>query len=247
MKRIFIAAWLALSVTGAGECWTSRTYQLITVKSLRLMPASFQRIMLRHKEEILSGCLRPDEAPESGHTYDLKAQSGSLQDRILELSESIPRRIRAQAPFRELAADFGRLAHYAADLNDLLIIGAADPREDQYRQDFAIYLEKNIELFPWIFDGHEHPLLMAGKEREYIHEVASAAVERYDRLGEAYFPAGVLVSSDTFDPKSLPFGIANLSYNRSISRTVQLWFHIWKKSHGDTTLTPLLKSKGDHP
>ena len=51
------------------------------------------------------------------------------------------------------------MAHYIADLNDPLVLSDEDPRETQYRADFAIYLEKNIELFPWIFDGHEPSIL----------------------------------------------------------------------------------------
>jgi hypothetical protein len=117
----------------------------------------------------------------------------------------------------------------------------ADPREAQYRVDFAIYTEKNIEKFPWVFDGHEHEMLEASNLRNYIYQIASQASAKYPRLGEAYFPNGILVSSDTFDPRSLPFGIASLSYSHSITNTVQVWFHTWKESHGDITYTPLYK------
>jgi hypothetical protein len=119
----------------------------------------------------------------------------------------------------------------------------SDSREPQYRIDFAIYLEKNIEKFPWIFDGHDHYLLEEDNLKEYIHQLALHVSTKYPRLGEAYFPQGRLVSSDTFDPRSLPFGIASLSYSHCITNTVQLWFHVWKKAHGDTTYTPLYKQK----
>jgi hypothetical protein len=131
-----------------------------------------------------------------------------------------------------------------ADLNDPLLLKDDDPKEPHYRIDFAMYAEKNIEKYPWVFEGHENDLLKEGKFREYIHEVATRASSKYGRLGEAYFPnGGPMVSSDTFDPRSLPFGIASLSYSHSISRTVQVWFHTWKQSNGDITYTPLYKKK----
>ena len=218
-------------------------YQIITVQSTKLMPATFQRIMKRHKEEILLGCLKPDELGEESHFYDLENRKGFLEDRILELTREIPEKIQTHRPFREIAVDFGRLSHYLSDLNDPLLLRNTDPKEPQYRIDFAIYAEKNIEKFPWVFDGHEQDLLKEDRLRDYIYQVASQASAKYPRLGEAYFPHGTLVSSDTFDPRSLPFGIASLSYSHSITHTVQVWFHTWKKSNGDITYTPLYKKK----
>ena len=218
-------------------------YQIITVQSTKLMPASFQRIMKSHKEEILQGCLKPDQQGEESHSYDLEKRSGFLEDRILELMREIPEKIRTHHPFREIAVDFGRLSHYLSDLNDPLLLRDTDPKESQYRIDFAIYAEKNIEKYPWVFDGHEQDLLKGDRLRDYIYQVAAQASAKYPRLGEAYFPYGALVSSDTFDPRSLPFGIASLSYSHSITHTVQIWFHTWKKSNGDITYTPLYKKK----
>lgn len=238
MWRIAILFFLAAALVSRADCWTPKTYQLVVVKSVRLMPGSFRRVMMRHQVEILDGSLHPDAELESHHTYDLKTKSGFLQDRILELSQVIPQKIHNHATFAEVARDFGRLSHYMADLNDPLILGDNDPREPQYSTDFAVYTEKNIGLFPWIFDGHEDPVLQKGNEKEFLYNIASTAVEKYDRIGEAYFPEGALVSSDTFDWKSLPFGIASLSYSHSITRTVQMWFYVWRKAHGDTTFTP---------
>lgn len=249
MRRIIPFLLIAMLLAGFGDCWTSKTYQVIVVKSTRLMPGSFRSVMMQHKEEILAGCLRPDTEPESHHAYDLKSRSGYLQDRILDLCNTIPQKIYKHVKFSEIARDFGSLSHYMADLNDPLIIGDGDPREETYRADFAVYAEKNLELFPWIFDGHEDAMLQAGKEKDYLFKIASASVEKYDRIGEAYYPEGSLVSSDTFDWKSLPFGIASLSYSRSITNTVQIWFYVWKKAHGDTTVTPLFSKPKErsHP
>ena len=242
MNRVFVFFFLGILFPVAPlHAWTSQTYQIITVQSTKLMPATFQRIMQRHKEEILRGCLKPDELGEESHFYDLDGRKGFLEDRILELTREIPEKIRNHRPFREIAVDFGRLSHYLSDLNDPLLLRDTDPKEPQYRVDFAIYAEKNIEKYPWVFDGHEHDLLKADRIRDYIYQVASRASAKYPRLGEAYFPHGMLVSSDTFDPRSLPFGIASLSYSHSITNTVQIWFHAWKKSNGDITYTPLYK------
>jgi hypothetical protein len=207
------------------------------------MPLSFRNVMYRHKEELLIGCLHPDDLGESAHLYDVATRGGYLQDRILELTKEIPKKIYNHVSFKEVATDFGRLSHYLADLNDPLQLSDADSRESVYRTDFAVYQEKNIDLFPWVFDGHEDPLLNKDQMEAYIYQIADRTVQQYPLLGESYFPNGVLVSSSTFDPRSLPFGIASLSYNHSISNTVQVWFYVWKKSNADMSYTPFYSKK----
>ncbi len=188
------------------------------------MPLSFRNVMYRHKEELLTGCLQPDDLGESAHRYDVATRKGYLQDRILQLTQDIPRKIYNHVPFSEIAIDFGRLSHYLADLNDPLLLSGSDSREPVYRADFAGYQERNIDIFPWVFDGHENAFLKKGQMESYIYEIAARSIRSYPLLGQSYFPNGVLVSSSTFDPRSLPFGIASLSYSHSISNTVQVWF-----------------------
>lgn len=249
MRRFLPLIFLLLQVVAA-ESWTAKTYQLIVVQSTKVMPFSFRNIMYQHKKEILEGALRPDQLTESEHRYDISTQSGYLLNRITELSESIPKKIYNHTPFGEVASDFGALSHYLSDLNDPLLLADTDPREPTYHDDFPVYLEKNVSMFPWIFSGHENPLLKKDQLRDYLTGLASRSAKDYGVIGDAYYPDGKLVSSDTFDWRSLPFGIANLSYNHSIESTIQMWFYVWRKSHGDITYTPFYnepKSKRGKP
>jgi len=241
MRSMILSLIFVCCCYSESEAWTSKTYQLIVVKSVELMPASFRNIMKQHQEEILSGVLRPDSDGESVHQYNVTSKSGFLQDKLISLSQQIPVEIHDHHPFREIAVDFGRVAHYIADLNDPLILSDEDKKESTYREDFAVYAEKSIPKFPWIFDGHVNSLLEKSDFQDYFYSIASDTVQKYARIGEAYYPDGVLVSSDTFDDRSHPFGIASLSYSHSISDTVQLWFYIWRKAHGDISFTPFYK------
>lgn len=243
MRRVFLCCSLIFLMIEFSEGWTPRTYQIIVVKSVRLMPAAFRNVMLQHKEQILAGAIRPDDLTEAEHTYNVDTQSGYLQQQIVTISGQIPLKISTHVPFREIAEDFGRLSHYMADLNDPLILKDSDRRESTYRTDFARYLEKNIDVFPWIFEGHEHPLLRKESQLDYIQHIAFDTAKKYSLLGEAYYPNGRLVSSDTFDPRSLPFGIASLSFTHSISNTVQIWFYVWRKAHGDINYTPFYSKR----
>ncbi len=243
MHRLCLTLIFSISFYCCSEAWTSKTYQLVVVKSARLMPLSFRNVMYRHKEQLLTGSLHPDNLGEAAHRYDVKTRRGYLQDQILQLIQDIPKKIYNHAPFSEIAVDFGRLSHYLADLNDPLLLSDADRRESVYRADFAVYQEDNIDRFPWVFDGHENSLLRKGQIESYIYEIAAGAVRSYALLGDAYFPNGVLGPSATFDPRSLPFGIASLSYDHSISNTVQVWFYTWKKSNADISYTPFYSKK----
>jgi hypothetical protein len=238
MRLAYLVMIALLVLPGRAFCWTSKTYQLVVVNAVKLMPESFRNIMYRHKEEILQGSLRPDNLGETAHVYSTTSRSGYLQDRVQELATEIPRKIHDHVPFRELAFDFGALSHYISDLNDPLVVFDSDPRESQYRVDFAIYVEKNIDKFPWVYYGHEDPLLKEGKIAAFVYEIASRGEKPYAYLGQSYFPKGTLVSSDTFDPKSLPFGIGSLSYSHAISNTIQVWFDVWRRAHADLERAP---------
>ena len=201
------------------------------------MPLSFRTIMRKHEKEILSGAIHPDSYPESDHS------SGYLEDAIEKRVELIPQEMHNHQKFGIVAGEFGRLAHYLADLNDPLVLMDTDSREGTYRNDFAIYAEMNIPKFPWIFDGHIDKTLEKNQIAEYLKTQAERAARNYQEIGEAYYPEGTLVSSNTFDEHSLPFGIASLSYSHSVSSTVQVWFYIWRKAHGDTSFTPFYSEK----
>jgi hypothetical protein len=232
-----------LFVSPNAESWSAKTYQLIVVKSVEVMPFSFRHIVLKHQEEILDGSLHPDQLGESKHTYDLQKKTGTIQQRVDELVKTIPKNIYNHAPFSDVCRDLGRLSHYMSDLNDPLLLSDRDTRESTYHDDFAIYAENNIPLFPWIFSGHENSALKKDQVDAYIYQIASNTAQYYSQIGDAYYPEGQLVSSATFDPKSLPFGIASLGYSHSIESTVQIWFYVWRKSHGDITYTPFYNEK----
>lgn len=243
MRRLSLVLIFLISFLSFSEAWTSKTYQLIVVKSVKLMPLSFRNVMYQHKKELLTGCLKPDNLTEAGHRYNPNTRSGYLQDQIILLSQEIPKKIYNHVPFSEIAFDFGRLSHYLSDLNDPLLLLDGDGREPSYAADFAMYQERNVDVFPWVFDGHDNSLLKKGQLEAYVFEIASRSTRAYPLLGQSYYPKGVLVSSSTFDPRSLPFGIASLSYNHSISNTVQMWFDTWKKSNADMSYTPFYSKK----
>jgi hypothetical protein len=243
MRRLILLMILASVACSTAECWTPKTYQMVVVQSAKVMPLSFRNIMYQHKSEILSGALIPDQPGEPSHRYDVSSHSGYLYDRIAELVTLIPKRMNERANFAEVAFYFGSLSHYLADLNDPLLLMDNDSREPAYRADFAGYLERNIPLFPWVFSGPESDLLKKDQLQEYVFQTAQQATRNYAVIGDAYYPEGALVSSDTFDLKSLPFGVASLSYSRSIENTVQIWFYVWRKAHGDTKFTPFYNEK----
>lgn len=243
MRRLILLLILISAVCSSSECWTPKTYEMVVVQAVKVMPLSFRNVMYQHKKEILQGSLVPDQPGEAEHRYDVNSQSGYLGDRIAELARLIPKRMNERASFAEIAFYFGSLSHYCADLNDPLLLIDDDSREPAYRADFAGYLEKNIPLFPWIFNGPESELLKKDQLQEYVFQTAQQATRNYAVIGDAYYPEGTLVSSDTFDLRSLPFGVASLSYSRSIENTVQIWFYVWRKAHGDITFTPFFNER----
>src|SRR5262245_5125656 len=92
--------------------------------------------------------------------------------------------------------------------------------------------------FPVVLDGKPSPSL--GKDR--IEEFGLASARRssafVDHVRSAYTPAGKRISAAAFDEKSLPFGVASLSYSQAVNDIARLWTHLWRRAGGDITGQP---------
>jgi hypothetical protein len=45
-----------------------------------------------------------------------------------------------------------------------------------------------------------------------------------------------------FDKKSIPFAVAYLSYNYSVTDTAKVWYYLWKELKGNLSFAPYSKN-----
>ncbi len=84
-----------------------------------------------------------------------------------------------------------------------------------------------------------HALMMA---------TAREVGKSYELIGPAFKNDGTPRSRDALDERSIPFGIASLSYSRAVSDIVLVWHSLWASVDGDLSGTPYLdQTPGQEP
>jgi hypothetical protein len=222
--------------------WTEKSYERVAEKSSMLMPTSLRAVLSTHKERLLEGAVAPTRlAGEAGHVEDPGGKR-FLKEAILRQVQKIRRLLRDRAPFSEITFEMGVLSHYLADANHPLQTSSTDPREPEYRADYAVYLEKQMhEKYPLVFQGYGDAHLKRGDVEAFVESSIQRSRRKYPRIGQDYIRRGRLVSSKVFDEFSFAFGVGALSYSHAVGDTVKLWLFLWKEAGGDIEGLPTLE------
>jgi hypothetical protein len=231
--------------------WTPSMDERIVREAVRLMPASLRGILQTHADEMKAG-LKDAAGDEAGpfHTMEEGRPGASAAARVQTLASQIVALIDGRQPFAQVARRMGEMAHYVGDLNNPLHVCSEDPREPGYALDYAEYVESNLDRYPLVFYGWGDPSLdlpgvpgSLGRDADLMAFGAAAARRArryYPAIRRAYAPGNREPVALRFDVRSLPFGVASLSYSHSVTDTARVWLHVWNKAHGDLQGTPYL-------
>jgi hypothetical protein len=232
---------LVLAVPGA-RAWRPETRLHMVDEAVRLMPESLRLALEAHRDALLRGTLEPmtsEDEPPHRPSWD----GGSLDAEVVKAETALVEAVERPAPFREVAADFGRLAHFVADAG--FPPGAAGRAGEARYAHFADFCESRRPRFPLVFYGHEDPDLERGDFRAFTLRILHQARAEDGELARAYAAAGDPPDPTAFDDRSIPFAVASLSYSRTVTNIVRAWLAAWTQAHGDLGRTPYLRSP-DH-
>lgn len=219
------------------SCYSDRIYQEIAIKSLSLMPKALRNVLKLHMDELLAGAAESASLKNSEDHFLFNDNSyGKANLRIKQISDKIVYDVYHHVSFNVIAREFGYVAHYITDLNNPLHISKGDNISKQCEIEFNKFMVNNLEKFPFVFYGYSSKHLENNDIQAFTNSIMQRSIILRDRLMEKMYIDGKVVSAIRFDEKSAVFGVAAISYQHSISNTVQLWFHIWKNAHGDTLL-----------
>jgi len=221
--------------------WTDATRQRMLKDALRIAPPALTDILTAYEKQLVRGMLDPsrreDEEVHWQHADDgrgLAAHGVALKD--TEIRAMLEER---RSP-RRIAYEFGTLAHLVADLAFPLSVSDADAREPLYRDAYRRYIESKLGRIPFVFDRQPPPDLVRGNLEAFALASARLAAGNYKPIGPAFRDDGTPAGPQALDERSLPFGIASLSYSHAVSNITWVWMHTWKSVNGDMNGTPAL-------
>ncbi len=192
------------------------------------LPPDLARQVVRHQREFTAGASAAARWPRSFH----RSGGGSgLERTIQKQCERLAAAIRGRAPFSEVVAGLGTLAHLAVDMNAPFL--AASPT-DPYAQAFAEYVATAAPRVPLVFYGQRRAAIagasgglegMLSPRRPEADLLGRLVRDDMDRLGgpRAW---GLL------DDRSSSFGTASLLLNHAATDLANLASWIWLHAGG---------------
>jgi hypothetical protein len=207
--------------------------------ALRLLPVSLRELLGHRRRALLAAMLAPGSTEDRpDHWQHPEGAYGTGALRAESEAEGLIAAVDAHEPLAGIVARFGRLAHWVADVNDPLHTADRDPRLARYYVDYQEYLESQIPRFRLVFLGYRSEVLSRSGPRAFLLQSATRSREYARAVRRAYTPEGVRVSSQSFDERSLAFGVGALAYSNAVNDVVRVWLWAWEGCHGDTAGTP---------
>ena len=207
-------------------------------RSLPWLPPDLARQMERHERSFAAGALAAADWPRQ---YHMPGARPGLQGAIKAQCERLAAAIRSRAPFPEVVAGLGALAHLTADLDAPFLISRPG---DPYAASFGSYLPTAASRIPLVFYGQERAMIAGAAEgvgaatsarRREAEVIADLVREDLDRVGG---PA----SWRRLDDRSTTFGSASVFLNHAASDFANFASWVWFHAGG---LVPDLPSQQD--
>lgn len=221
------------------QAFTPRTRDTVVEKSVTLMPGALARQLRRHARALHEGA----QAGLDRTGIHRELNDPELIGRALEKeAQRAVALLDDHAPMREVVRTFGRLAQLTTDLSFALNVCNDDPREDQFFDDFALYVERKLPKFAVTFEGYAEPHLAGDDLPGFAAAIAATARRDYGGIVLSYFPVGRSRHPSDFDERSVAFAAASLETSLAVTSTARLWLYVWHRAGGDLTGTPFLES-----
>jgi hypothetical protein len=225
----------------AGSMWTPAAREKMVSDALKVAPPALARMILKHPESLLSGLAEAALTEgTAAHREDGAGTKGGAGAALEALGSRAVAALDGHRPMSEVVRLLGAMAHLAADVNDPFLTsprGGGTP----IAPDYALYVEKNLRLFPVVFYGWTEAG-GAAPEEGGLRDLGSAALASaarargyFDHIERAYAAGG---TGRTFDVRSVPFGVASICYSRAVTDIARAWTDVWRRAHGDFTGTP---------
>lgn len=219
-----------------GFCWSEKINIKIAEICLEFMPTYLKMLMKKHNEELIRGIKEANSIILQKYTD----RSGENKiDFLIELSfkegEKIIDLIRQQKPFKEVIFHFGKCASFISFANDPLFIMDDDANEIYYSLLFYKFVEINISDFRIAFYGYEEkPFNRAEIERRLTKSLNKLG-DFYPQLSSSFIVEDRLISPQSLNHQSIPFGIASICISNSVNDVANIWLIIWKSAGGEVS------------
>jgi len=213
--------------------------------ALKVSPPALNTILERYQEDLQRGMLDPSRhEDEEVHFQHGDGDRGMGAAGVARKVEEVRKILEKQGSLQRFAYEMGTLAHLISDIGFPLNASDSDPREPLYREAYRQYVERSLDKIPFVFEPGGPAELQEGDLEGFVMIRARQAARSYELIGPAFRDDGTAISQDAVDERSIPFGIASVSYSQATTDIVRLWRYVWISVNGDLSGTPHLDKAG---
>jgi hypothetical protein len=214
--------------------------------AIRITPPALQTILERYRKDLVHGMLDPsgDERGEE-HRQRTSGQYGKAAALIASRAQQAVTIIGQPGRLGLAVYAMGSAAHFVADVNFPLNTGEAEAGDPVFYASYEIYVEKMMGRFPVVLDRSPSEELRNHRLEDFGRAAAKRASSFLPPIRNAYTPDGRPRSASAFDERSLPFGVASLSYSHSVNDIARIWLYIWSQAGGDMEGLPFAQTPGE--
>jgi hypothetical protein len=207
-------------------------------RALPWLPPDLARQVLRHERDFNRGAAAAAAWPRHHHQ---PGAAGGTEVTLQAQCERVAQAIRARAPFPEVVAGLGAVAHLCLDLNQSF---SGPEAGSPYASSFSSLMRSASPRIPNVFYGQDHWLVRGPSDRlsaslrqrrAEMVPLATIVREDMDRVGGPGRWAAL-------DDRSSSFGAASLVLNHAASDFANLASWVWRAAGG---LVPDIPMQGN--
>lgn len=210
----FILLLLCAGVVSA-QTFPSDLHQYVIVKATKFVPQALQNQILKHREEILQGCL---SVFQGGITPDAAT--------IWAEYDSLLRLLKGRLNFARISFRLGRLSALINEYSSPLL-GLPNNR---LTNDFIFFISKTSRLFPIVGTTASQDLPSRKLLSRFLLDIDKRSKKRREgvRMALGREP-DVAQWQNRF---SLTYGNGSKLYNDMVNNTILIWLALWQDAGG---------------
>jgi hypothetical protein len=245
---ILSAAVLAALAASPALAWTDAARRRMVDDAMKMTPPALNTLLERYRSDLIHGMLDPSRE-EKGEEHRQRIAGGYGKAAALIASRARQAVTIIGQPGRLNLAIYamGSAAHFVGDVNFPLNAGDGKGGDPLYYASYEAFVEKMLGRFPVVLDRRASPEIEANRLEDFGLAAARRASRFIPPIRNAYTPDGKPRSAEAFDERSLPFGVASLSYSQSVNDIARVWISIWRQAGGDVAGLPFPQETGEQP
>jgi hypothetical protein len=225
---------LLLCPAEAAVAWTPSTRKKMAEDAARLVPPSLQRLLKRYRRDLGRGLAVRGAESKVGH-FEHPGGEGALIESAAEAMHAALAALQGGEPLRDVVARLGHVAHLVGDLDDPLVTSQSHPQEARFAPEYTRYVESILPKVRLTLERRQPRGIDAYSLKSWAEEAVTWSRQFYDPIGRSFWVDGTLVRAETFDERSIPFGIGSLTYARAVNDIAVAWITLWREGGGDAS------------